>query len=340
MMFYDFKRGLSFQESHATLVATFGDIAPSKSSVHSWFKEFQRGRQTLEDESRPGRPPEVVTEKNTQLVKKLIDEKRNSTLQELEQASGIPATSVFRILHDQLGARKIASRWIPHLLTPEQKEQRVEWCHFMLEKFDRGRSKCVYDIVTGDETWICCYEPESKRQSTVWMFDDEPPPTKVVRSRSTKKQMVAVFFTKCGHWTAVPLEAGRTVTAEWYTTICLPAVFEQLQEKRRLRGVLVHHDNAPAHTAARTIDFLYDTGVQPLSHPPYSPDLAPCDFFLFPEVKKRLRGKRFESVEAAVEAMNEVLSDIPKSDFKNCFDRWFSRMDQCIRVAGEYFEKL
>ena len=196
MMFYDFKRGLSFQESHATLVATFGDIAPSKSSVHSWFKEFQRGRQTLEDESRPGRPPEVVTEKNTQLVKKLIDEKRNSTLQELEQASGIPATSVFRILHDQLGARKIASRWIPHLLTPEQKEQRVEWCHFMLEKFDRGRSKCVYDIVTGDETWICCYEPESKRQPTVWMFDDEPPPTKVVRSRSTKKQNGGGFLYK------------------------------------------------------------------------------------------------------------------------------------------------
>lgn len=340
MIFYDFKRGLSYHESHENLVATFGDTAPSLTTVFTWFKEFQRGRQSLQDDPRSGRPPETVTDENARLVKRIVDEKRNSTVRELQQASKIPSTSIHRILRKQLGARKVASRWIPHLLTPEQKEQRVEWCHFMLDKFNHGRSKRVYDIVTGDETWICCYEPESKQQSTVWMFDNEPPPTKVVRAKSTKKQMVAVFFTISGHVMTVPLEEGRTVTAEWYTTVCLPEVFKQLQEKRRLHGVLLHHDNAPAHTAARTIDFIHGTGVQLLSHPPYSPDLAPCDFFLFPKVKKQLRGKRFESVEAAIAALNEILSDIPKTCFLKCFNEWFCRMDKCIRAGGEYFEKL
>ena len=51
-----------------------------------------------------------------------------------------------------------------------------------------------------------------------------------------------------------------------------------------------------------TKDFLAEKSVQELQHPPYSPDLTPCDFFVFPSVKKKLRGKRFESAEAAVAA--------------------------------------
>ena len=66
----------------------------------------------------------------------------------------------------------------------------------MLEKCDRGASKDVYKIVTDDELWIYAYEPETKQQSTVWVFEDEPNPTKVVLGRSTLKQMVACFFGK------------------------------------------------------------------------------------------------------------------------------------------------
>ncbi|RLU25238.1 hypothetical protein DMN91_003331 [Ooceraea biroi] len=63
----------------------------------------------------------------------------------------------------------------------------------MLKKFNRGRSHLVYNIVTGDETWIYSYEPESKQQSTVWVFQSEPKPTKVVRSRSAANEQEAKF---------------------------------------------------------------------------------------------------------------------------------------------------
>ena len=66
----------------------------------------------------------------------------------------------------------------------------------MLQKYDRGASKHVCDIVTGDDMWICAYEPVSKQQSNVWVFQDEPNPTKVARARSTSKQMIACFFGK------------------------------------------------------------------------------------------------------------------------------------------------
>ena len=76
----------------------------------------------------------------------------------------------------------------------------------MLQKYDRGASKHVYGIETGDVSWIYAYEPESKRQSTVWMFQDEPNSIKVTRARSTSKQMIACFCEKTGHVAIVPLE--------------------------------------------------------------------------------------------------------------------------------------
>ena len=66
----------------------------------------------------------------------------------------------------------------------------------MLQKYDRGGSKHVYDIVTGDESWIYAYEYESKQQSTVSVFQDEPNPTKVAGALSNSKQMIACFFEK------------------------------------------------------------------------------------------------------------------------------------------------
>ena len=59
-----------------------------------------------------------------------------------------------------------------------QKMGRADWSKEMLQKYDRVASKHVYDIVTSDESWIYAYEPESKQQSTVWVFQDEPNPTK------------------------------------------------------------------------------------------------------------------------------------------------------------------
>ena len=67
-------------------------------------------------------------------------------------------------------------------------------------------------MVSGDESWIYSYEPENKRQSAVWVFQDEEKPTKVIRSRSVSKKMVATFVSKSGHVATIPLEDRRTVT--------------------------------------------------------------------------------------------------------------------------------
>ena len=90
--------------------------------------------------------------------------------------------------------------------------------------------------------------------------------------------MVLTFLAPGGHVATIPLEHQRTVTAQWYTTVALSQVLQKLREKRSrvgLSGILLHNDNAFAHATHLTMDYVRGTPVQLLSHPPYSPDLAP-----------------------------------------------------------------
>ena len=81
----------------------------------------------------------------------------------------ISMISMNKILHEHLAVKKICS----HNLKNSQKKARVNWCKEMLTKYVQGASKAVYNTYTGDESWVYAYEPETKQQSTVWVFQDE-----------------------------------------------------------------------------------------------------------------------------------------------------------------------
>lgn len=78
--------------------------------------------------------------------------------------------------------------------------------------------------------------------------------------------------------------------------------------------------------------------MTPIEHPPYSPDLAPCDFFLFPRFKKNMKGQRFATVEEVKQKSQSELKAIPVSEYQNCFEEWKARLQKCIAVNGCYFE--
>jgi hypothetical protein len=71
---------------------------------------------------------------------------------------------------------------------------------------------------------------------------------------------------------------------------------EKETELRRNHNWLLHHDNMPTHTSLKNTEFVTNNNMVIVPHPPYSPDLAPCDFALFPKLKTKLTGRRFESV--------------------------------------------
>ena len=97
---------------------------------------------------------------------------------------------------------------------------------------------------------------------------------------------------------------------------------------------LIHHDNAPAHSSNLVQQFLAKHEIVQLRQPPYSPDIAPCDFSMFPKLKMALKRKRFNDIETIQSNATRELKAIPKSAFENCFKMW-KRVVQSNRV---YFE--
>jgi len=99
-----------------------------------------------------------------------------------------------------------------------------------------------------------------------------------------------------------------------------------------------HQDNAPAHNALSVKQFLANKNITVLEHPPYSPDLAPCDFYLFPKIKSVLKGTHFVSVEHVKAKTAEVLNSLTEHDLQNCFEHWQHRMQLCANSEGNYSE--
>ena len=113
-----------------------------------------------------------MTEKNVATVKTLIEEDASYTVQEIEELSGIHLSSVLKILHEQLGLRKICARWVPHLLTDELKQSWVRLASQVIEKYDKCESRRLEEVVTGDETWIYHFQPGSKAKNKVWVSSE------------------------------------------------------------------------------------------------------------------------------------------------------------------------
>ena len=114
---------------------------------------------------------------------------------------------------------------------------------------------------------------------------------------------------------AVPLERGATVNASWYVKTCLRQVFSVVSERRETRGLIFHHNNAKSHRAWLTNEFLLENHVEQYENATYSPDLSPCDFFLFPKVKKQFHGIRFNDGNEMFTAFEQAIDSLKKEDF-------------------------
>jgi len=154
--------------------------------------------------------------------------------------------------------------------------------------------------------------------------------------------MTIAFFHFQGivHMDWVP--EGQTVNQ-----VCYKEVLTNLRERVRRRrrpemwknsSWVLHQDNAPAHNALSVKTFLTKHKITMLKHPPYSPDLAPCDFFLFPKINSALKGTRFQSVDAVKAKATELMNKLSEDDLQHCFQQWKICMERCRFWGGEYIE--
>ena len=95
-----------------------------------------------------------------------------------------------------------------------------------------------------------------------------------------------------------------------------------------------HQDNAPVLNSILVTDYLSKMGIKTVPHLPYSTDVAPCEFWLFP----KLRGCRYETIEEMKEAVTKVIDTLTQEDFDVAFQKLLERFNKCIAAGGDYFE--
>ena len=158
---------------------------------------------------------------------------------------------------------------------------------------------------------------------------------------SNVKVMLTCFFDSRGilHHEYAP--EGQTINNEHYLQV-LHRLCEAVRRKRpdmwAAKNFQLHHDNVPAHSAHVIHAFLAKNSMPLVREAPYSPNLAPCDFWLFPKLKTILKGRQFQSREDIIKKSMEELGSILEEKFKRCFKKWHKRWEKCVYCQGEYFE--
>ena len=135
--------------------------------------------------------------------------------------------------------------------------------------------------------------------------------------------------------------AGTSVTGEYYANV-IKQLRVAIKEKRREKlaaGVLLLHDNAPVHKSRVAQAAIHECKFEQLNHPPYSPDLAPSDYYLFRNLKSHLRGTRFQDDVELKAATGAWFEDQIDDYYFNGIDCLKEKWAKCIEVKGDYIEK-
>lgn len=333
-----FMKGKSPQNTKKKLDKHYGESAPSIRTIYKWFQNFRNGYMSTSDAERSGRPVEASTSENIDKIHDMVMDDRRMKVREIASAVDISSERVHNILHQHLNMRKLFTRWVPRLLTVDQKRNRVRCSKDNLELFQLNPQDFKRRFVTVDETWIHHYTPEKESKEGVASGESAPKKEKTVPSAG--KIRATVFWDSQGIILIDYLEKGKTITGVSYSSL-LDRLKIELQEKRPQlphKEILFHHNNAPAHSSEVAAAKLMEIGFQLVSHPPYSPDLAPSDYYLFPDMKKWMAGRRFYSNEEVIAETNAYFAELDQSYYSEGINKLEERWTKCISLKGDYVE--
>ncbi|UYV73990.1 JRKL, partial [Cordylochernes scorpioides] len=318
------KNEIKCADAFRMLTVAYGEATLDRSNVYRWYKMFSEGREDVNDEERAGRPSTSTTDEKINKVEKMILANRRITVRKVAEDLNISIGSCHSIFINDLGMRRVAAKFVPKLLNCDQKQQRMNIANEMLDSV-RDDPNLLQRVITGDEAWVYGYDVETKAQSSQWKLPHEPRPKKARQVRSNVKVLLPVFFDCRGVVHHEFLPQGRTVNKEYYLQV-MRNLREVIRQKRpdlwKNKNWLLHHNNASAHTSLLVRDFLAKNNTLMMPQPPYSPDLAPCDFFLFPKLKRPMKGRRYATLDEINTASKDELKKIFKNDFLKCFEDW------------------
>ena len=168
-----FKLGQKTTETYRMLQTAFRPPCMNRASVFEGHKRFKEGRESARDGERCGRSKEVNTPELIGQIKNLLDKDRRVSIETISAQFDISVGTVPTIICEELKTRMICAKFVPRVLREDQKERRCHDSREMVELLNSD-SAVLDALVTCDESWIYCYDPETKRQSSQWKHAGSP----------------------------------------------------------------------------------------------------------------------------------------------------------------------
>ena len=205
-------------------------------TVARWVSYFKEGRSSVKDEAHPGRPVSATSKNDVATVQSIVQQESRYMVEEISDLSGLSSSYVFTIPKEKLKLQKICAHWIPHLLTPEQKKDRVEKASVLLSRLKNRDSRRLREVVTGDETWLYFFEPDYKLNNKIWVGENNERPVVARQSRSARRVMYALFFDSDGIVARVSVPENCSVIGTFYRDFVSSADVNTYQAKRQGPG--------------------------------------------------------------------------------------------------------
>ena len=258
--------GWSAGEIHRLLVRGLQGRAMALKTVECWVTKINKGRTEVEDTR--GGPYFVTPDKDRRIdrIKECLRETRGWSVAQLSLEVNVPPTSLWRILTEDLCLKKIMGKFVPHLLSEDQKMARLNICHDNLIRL-RRHPNLLHKTLAIDESWVKLYSPPRKDQNRHWLESGEQAPSVVADELRTPKRMLilAMDFKGIAFWHFC--EEKQTVNSEVYRAF-LETYVPTWMAGKPFKGPIILHDGAPCHRSRIVKAYLEENHFDTWSHPP------------------------------------------------------------------------
>lgn len=326
------------KEIHENLLKIFQKNVPSYTTIARWVRDIDHFGGLGARGHGPGRPVDVSTPERIDQIRSLLHSDRKLSLRQISEKVQLPHSTVRKIIIEKIGMKKVFARWVPKVLSTVEKRNRLDFANQFMASFGANWARYRNRIITVDETWVS-YKPDAGLHATAeWRYPDEPRPERSSTKLTSLKVMATIFWDIHGILLIDYLPKGSKFTSEYYCSL-LDKLEVELRSNRRSYsrvGYWLLQDNAKVHTAKLSMEKIKEIGLKPMPHPPYSPDISPCDYYLFRNMKSELRLRTYKDkgqIEAAIE---EFFDSKEVAWFEKGIDELPERVNNVISLKGGY----
>ncbi|PIC11492.1 hypothetical protein B9Z55_029054 [Caenorhabditis nigoni] len=309
VLIYLFLSHTTMKDSETFLKNVYNTHAPHYNTIRNWFHRFEKDDFSLDEKDRSGRPRKLDLDK----LKHALQSDPFQSSRELAVTFGVHHSTVLEDLKS-LGMRKLFGRFIPHHLTQANLDRRVDDSITLLTL--HAGDRWLDRLITGDE----------KRD-----------PTGCPQTRPSSEKSYALCVVGSGrpiYWELLP--EGKTITGDLYTTQLRNLKKAVDRSALKDKKVYYQHDNARPHVSKQVKQELMGYGWNVLPHPPYSPDLAPSDYWLFGDMTRAFEGRSFNSRGAVEAALKQYFASRPAGFYRNGIHKLRERWRHVVDNDGQY----